>query len=87
VSDLLELAVAAHGGLERWNAQRSVSLELSVGGVLWDMKGQTGLFENSTYEANTHLQQATLGRFGGPDRRVRFTPARPGSWSTTRQGR
>ncbi len=76
MSDLLELAVAAHGGLERWNAQRSVSLELSVGGVLWDMKGQTGLFEDSTYEANTHLQRATLGRFGGPDRRVRFTPAR-----------
>ena len=71
MSNLLDLAVAAHGGLERWNKFRTVTLELSVGGALWDLKGQTGLFVNATYEADTHRQRATLGRFGSPGRRVR----------------
>ena len=43
---------------------RTVTLELSVGGALWDLKGQTGLFANATYEADIHKQRATLGRFG-----------------------
>jgi hypothetical protein len=76
MNELLELAVAAHGGLDRWLPYRSVSLELSVGGVLWELKGQAGLFANATYEADTHTQRATLGRFGAPDRRVHFTPDR-----------
>jgi hypothetical protein len=76
MNELLELAVAAHGGLDRWHSCRSVSLELSVGGVLWELKGQAGLFVNATYQAETHTQRATLGRFGAPDRRVHFTSDR-----------
>jgi hypothetical protein len=76
VSDLLEQAIAAHGGLDRWNAFRNVSLDLSVGGALWDFKGQTGLFADAAYEADIHRQRATPGRFGAPDRRVQFAPDR-----------
>src|SRR5260370_40193257 len=74
MSDLLDLAVAAHGGLGRWNTLRTVRLELSVGGALWDLKGQTGLFAKATYEADIHKQRATLGCFGSPGLRVRFMP-------------
>src|ERR1700687_2768883 len=76
MNELLELAVAAHGGLDRWHSYRSVSLELSVGGVLWELKGQGGLFANATYDADNPTLRATLGRFGAPDRRVQFTPDR-----------
>ena len=76
MSDLLELSVAAHGGLGRWHSHRTVSAELSVGGLLLDLKGQTGLFANAIYEADIHEQRATLGRFGAPDRQIRFTPDR-----------
>ena len=76
MTELLDLAVAAHGGLDRWHSYRGVSLELSVGGVLWELKGQTGLFANATYQAETHTQRATLGRFAAADRHVRFTPDR-----------
>jgi hypothetical protein len=76
MNELLELAVTAHGGLDHWHSYRTVSLELSVGGALWDLKDQSGLFANATYEADTHTQRATLGRFGGHDRRLRFTPDR-----------
>jgi hypothetical protein len=34
---------------------------------------QAGLFSDARYEADTHTQRATLGRFGAPDHRVRFT--------------
>ena len=74
MTDLLDLAVAAHGGLERWNTLGTVTLGLSVGGALWDLKGQTGLFAKATYEADIHKQRATLGCFGSPGRRVRFMP-------------
>ena len=76
MSDLLDLAVAAHGGLGRWHSYRTVSADLSVGGLLLDLKGQTSLFADAIYEADIHEQRATLGRFGAPDRHVRFTPGR-----------
>lgn len=76
MSDLLETAIAAHGGLERWNSLRGVEVELAIGGVLWDLKGQAGLFAAARYEADIHAQRAILHRFGAPDRRVRFTPDR-----------
>jgi hypothetical protein len=74
MSDILELALAAHGGLDRWNAQRTVCVEASVGGALWDSKRKTGLFETFTYEADTHIQKAVIGGFGAPGGRVHFTP-------------
>jgi hypothetical protein len=74
MNDLLDLAVAAHGGLDRWRSYSSVWLELSVSGALWDLKGQAGLFANATYEADIRRQRATLGRFRSPGRRIRFTP-------------
>src|SRR5258706_1513454 len=72
MSHLLQAAIAAHGGLDRWNSYRKVSLDLSVGGALWDFKGQTGLFRDAYYDAELDAQRAILGRFGGPDQRVCF---------------
>jgi hypothetical protein len=76
MSHLLQAAIAAHGGLDRWNSCRKVSLDLSVGGALWDFKRQTGLFGDAYYEAELDAQRAIFGRFGGPDQRVRFSPNR-----------
>jgi hypothetical protein len=76
MNDLLELAVAAHGGFNRWHSYRSASLELSIGGALWKLKGHAELFASATYEADTHTQRAMLGRFGARDRRVQFAPDR-----------
>jgi hypothetical protein len=76
IDDLLNWAVMAHGGLDRWNSFRTVAFEFSLGGALWDVKGQTGLLADSIFEADIHKQRATLGRFGASDRRVRFAPDR-----------
>jgi len=76
MNELLKLAIDAHGGLDQWNSLHTVAINVSVGGALWSLKRQEGLFADARYEADTHAQRATLGRFGAPDRHVRFTPDR-----------
>jgi hypothetical protein len=49
MNDLLNSVIIAHGGLDRWSSFRTVALELSVGGALRDIKGQTVLFADSVY--------------------------------------
>jgi hypothetical protein len=73
MEDLLALAMESHGGQARWDAIHGVTAELSIGGALWEIKGKAGILRDAHYEADTHIQRATLGRFTAPDRRVRFT--------------
>ena len=40
MNDLLEVAVAAHGGLDRWNQVKSITVGASITGALWSLKGQ-----------------------------------------------
>ena len=47
----LDVAVKAHGGLEAWNRLESVWVDFSIGGALWDLKGQAGVCAIGTYEA------------------------------------
>jgi hypothetical protein len=42
MNDLLARAVAAHGGLDRFNRFKTVSAVLAIGGALWLLKGQAG---------------------------------------------
>jgi hypothetical protein len=74
VGDLLATALAAHGGLDRWRQFDTIELDVSIGGALWDLKGQTGLFADTRFRADTQRQSATLDIFGDPARRLRFSP-------------
>src|ERR1700730_5889241 len=76
MEDLLALAVDAHGGMTRWDAIKTVTADLTIGGALWDLKGKTGILKEARYEADVHVQRATLGHFTAPDRHVRFSPER-----------
>lgn len=76
MDQLLERALDAHGGLDRWNRLKSITVELSIGGALWSLKGQAGLFAAATYEADLRTQRATLGRFGPAGGKAFFTPDR-----------
>jgi hypothetical protein len=53
MSDLLEMAVEAHGGIERWNEFNTLRAELSIGGAIWDIKQQPGLLLEKTFEIQT----------------------------------
>jgi hypothetical protein len=43
MGDLLQTAIDAHGGLDRWNQLGSVSARLIQGGVPWPFERQAGV--------------------------------------------
>jgi hypothetical protein len=43
---LAELAIDAHGGLDRWRRFKSVSARLLNGGALWPLKHQQGILDD-----------------------------------------
>ncbi len=75
MSDLLQRAVAAHGGLDRFNQFQTVSASLVNGGALWSVKGQAGVL-NAHVTVNLHQEHASFALSTLPNRRAVFTPER-----------
>ena len=42
MTELLDAVIAAHGGMERWSAVRSVDVTFNFAGGLLDLKGYPG---------------------------------------------
>jgi len=76
MSDLLDFAVAAHGGLDRWNAFTTLQAEFSAGGAIWDIKQQPGLLLNTLVEIKTHREHLTITPFTSPIKRSVFDATR-----------
>src|ERR1700733_10233355 len=76
MSDLLDMAVHAHGGLQRWNEFTTLKAELSVDGAIWHAKQQPGLLADKMFEIDTHKERLTITPFTAPDRRSVFVPDR-----------
>ena len=76
MEDLLEFAVKAHGGLDRWNSFTALKAEVSIGGAIWDLKQQPGLLTNKLLEIKTHSEHLTITPFTSPDKRIVFVPKR-----------
>ena len=72
MSDLLNRAVAAHGGLDRFSQFKTVSAYMVSGGALWSVKGQAGGLNMHVtvdlYQEHTSFQL--------PNQRAVFTPQR-----------
>jgi hypothetical protein len=75
-SELLELAIKAHGGHARWHEATRITATVSSGGVLWASKGHPGAFDDLTVTIDAHAQRSLMARLTGPDRRGVFTPDR-----------
>jgi hypothetical protein len=76
VTDLLQTAIEAHGGLECWSRLDHVSARLSQGGVLWPLKGQAGVLDDVVVTASLHQERVSHRPFGAADRHSAFTPER-----------
>jgi hypothetical protein len=74
--DLAELAIEAHGGLERWNRFTTVTVHGINGGVLWGAKGKAGVLDDVTITVDLRNEKVSHWPFGSPDRRSRFEPQR-----------
>jgi hypothetical protein len=74
MNDLKDLAVAAHGGLDRWNRFNTVTMHVHTGGVLWALKGQDAVISEATVRADLHTQIVSHSPFGAPDLHDTYTP-------------
>ena len=75
MTDLLELALEAHGGLYLWSQLTTVTADLSVTGVLWQMRCQGEALQEIRIEADVHRQKLTT-HFRGQNKLTTFTPDR-----------
>src|ERR1700721_4848081 len=76
MSDLLEMAIEAHGGLDRWNEFNTLRAELSIGGAIWEVKQQPGLLSDKTFEIQTKQERLSITPFSSPGLAAIFVPSR-----------
>jgi hypothetical protein len=76
LNDLLEFAVDAHGGLERWRRAIGITARLSIGGLILAKSGWESALEDIAIRIDTRDQHAVLSPFTGTGRRGLFTPDR-----------
>jgi hypothetical protein len=75
MNELLELAVEAHGGLDRWKAIKNIELELSITGAIWYLKSKPDVLKNITMRVDTNRELVTT-EFVGESKRTTFEPDR-----------
>jgi hypothetical protein len=75
VNELLNLAVKAHGGLERWNKVRTVKMAASITGAIWYVKSQPDCLKSVVMTANAKTERVVT-EFPGQDKRSIFEPNR-----------
>jgi hypothetical protein len=72
---LLDLAVEAHGGLDRWNRVSSVAIDVSITGAIWRVKGQRDVLKDIVMVVDTQCERVTTS-FVEEDRTTLFEPGR-----------
>jgi hypothetical protein len=72
MTDLLNFAIDAHGGLDRWNSFEKLAVRVTIGGAIWEIKQQPGLLTDKLFELDTHAQRLTITPVAGPETRMVF---------------
>jgi hypothetical protein len=75
MNDLLEHAVTAHGGMDRWNQVTAITVDASITGAIWSVKNQGDVLNVVRFEVDTTRQRLTMD-FVGQDKRSVFEPHR-----------
>ena len=75
MNDLLTTAVAAHGGLDRWSDITAITVDASITGALWHVKGKPDVLKEVRLEVGTKRQVLAMD-FVGQDKRSVFEPRR-----------
>jgi hypothetical protein len=75
MNELLQRAVKAHGGLDRWNNVQSIKVAASITGAIWYVKGKGDFLKNVVLTAETRRERLTVD-FPGQDKRAIFEPSR-----------
>jgi len=75
MGELLDSAVKAHGGLQRWNRVKAIEVAASITGGIWWVKGKGDFLKNVVLTAETRKEHLTVD-FPGQDKRAIFQPNR-----------
>jgi hypothetical protein len=75
MTELLDVAVKAHGRLDRWNKVNAIKIAASITGAIWYVKGKGDVLKNVVVTAETHDERVTVD-FPGQDKRAVFEPGR-----------
>jgi hypothetical protein len=76
MNDLLELAVKAHGGLDRWRQLTEITAHVSISGTLWSGKGHPDGLIDTRVTLDPHRQRISYDPFLGEGRRSVVRPDR-----------
>src|ERR1700680_2012471 len=76
MSELLDLVLRAHGGLDRWRKFNKVSATIVAGGGLLPMKGLDVDPKPLEGTVTVHEESTLIRPFGQPDWRMIFAPER-----------
>ena len=76
MQDLSQIAIDAHGGLDRFKQFSYLSARLKQGGVLWGLKGKPTVLENANVRVNLKEEVVSHWPFAPTQNRSVFTPNR-----------
>jgi hypothetical protein len=75
MNDLLDMAVEAHGGLERWSTVKTIDVDLSITGAVWYVKGRPNVLADIAMRVDTEAERVVT-TFADKDARTTFEPDR-----------
>ncbi|MGA2415895.1 MAG: hypothetical protein ABSF59_15690 [Candidatus Sulfotelmatobacter sp.] len=75
MTELLSLAVKAHGGLERWKRVKAIKVAASITGAIWFVKSKGDFLKNVVLTSETRRERVAVD-FCGQDKRAIFEPGR-----------
>ena len=75
MTELLNLAIKAHGGLDRWKKVKAIKVAASITGAIWYVKGKPDFLKNVVLTSETQNERVTVD-FPGQDKRAIFEPSR-----------
>ncbi|WP_445143338.1 hypothetical protein [Dyella sp. Tek66A03] len=76
MSNLLDTAIAAHGGLERWQQIKKLTAHAAIGGGTWHLKGWPDVFADVQVSIDPHRQHTEFSPFVTMGRHTFFEPGR-----------
>jgi hypothetical protein len=75
MDSLLEKTLAAHGGVDRWNKVKTITVHASITGTFWSLKSKADALKDVRFAVDTRKQLLTMD-YVGQDKRTVFEPLR-----------
>src|ERR1700720_2889231 len=76
MNDLLNLAMKAHGGLERWKQVRNMQAKVTLNGTLWRIKGRPDGLSGVVMRLLAGQPDLAVTPFPKPGTAGHFSPSR-----------